>query len=137
MIATEEYIDENPWEGLRFGALDPASSGEFHGAVWENHTYDVTIGPHKTAMARDGALRFEADGGVVVRKYEVLAAKVSFSMRSEKAAQVTSAEFGSVELELKIDGKLINKLKVQDGRVGFDVPAGEHEIELVKQGAGN
>jgi hypothetical protein len=38
LIATEEYIDENPWEGLRFGALNPASSGEFHGAVWENHT---------------------------------------------------------------------------------------------------
>ncbi len=58
-------------------------------------------------------------------------------MRSEKAAQVTSAEFGSGELELKIDGKIVNKLKVQEGRVGFDVPAGEHEIELVKQGAGN
>jgi len=133
LIATEEYIDENPWEGLRFGALNPASSGEFRGAVWENHTYDVTIGPHKTAMARDGALRFEADAGVVVRRYEVQAAKASFAMRSEKPAQVTSADFGSGELELKIDGKIVNKLKVQEGRVSFDVPAGQHEIELVKQ----
>jgi hypothetical protein len=85
---------------------------------------------------RDGVLRVQADAGVVVRRYEVLAAKVSFAMRSEKPVRVASAEFGSGELELKIDGKTVNKLRVQDGRVDFDVPAGEHEIELVKQGDG-
>ena len=136
LIATEEYIDENPWEGLRFGVVNPSGSGEFRGAIWENHTYDVTIGAGRTSLVRDGVLRIEADAGVVVRKYQVLPDKLSFAIRSEKPVRITSAEFGSGELELKIDGKMVNKLKVQEGRVGFDVPAGEREIELVRQGDG-
>ncbi len=29
LLALEQYVDVNPWEGLRFGALNPASDGEF------------------------------------------------------------------------------------------------------------
>lgn len=92
----------------------------------------MTIGPNRTALARDGVLRIEADAGVVVRKYEALPEKLSFAIRSEKPVRITSAEFGSGELELKIDGKAAGKLKVQASRVGIDLPTGEHEIELVK-----
>ncbi len=34
-IALDQYADVNPWEGLRFGALSPASSGEFRGVAGE------------------------------------------------------------------------------------------------------
>ena len=126
LIATEEYIDENPWEGLRFGVVNPAASGEFRGSIWDNHTYDVTIGPNRTALARDGVLRLEADAGVVIRKYDVSPQKLSFAIRSEKPVRITSAEFASGDLELTIDGKSAGKLKAAASRVGFDVPAGEH-----------
>ena len=61
LVAIEQYIDENPWEGLRFGALDPPADGEFYGALWANRRYDVAIGPHGTALRMDGKPRFEAD----------------------------------------------------------------------------
>jgi len=34
LVALEQYADENPWDGLRFGALNPASDGEFRGVTW-------------------------------------------------------------------------------------------------------
>src|SRR5262249_13773320 len=40
LMGMEEYIDENPWEGLRFGALNPPSDGTFHGVQWDGHSYD-------------------------------------------------------------------------------------------------
>ena len=33
-MGLEQYIDMNPWEGLRFGAFNPPSSGELTGIAW-------------------------------------------------------------------------------------------------------
>jgi hypothetical protein len=130
LIATEEYIDENPWDGLRFAILSPPSAGEFRGAMWEGHTYDITVGPQRTALFRDGHSRFEADAGVVVRKYQAESSRLSFSLTSERATRVTTTEFASGDFDLKIDGKTAGTLSVREGRISFEVPAGEHSIEL-------
>jgi hypothetical protein len=132
LIPLEQYIDVNPWEGLRFGALDPMAKGSFPGEVWENHAYDVTIGPHQTALARDGKLRFEADAGVVVRDYQASASRLTFSLKAPRPVVVVTREFASGELNLKIDGKAGGNIGVQQGRASFQVPAGEHNVELAK-----
>ncbi len=132
LIPLEQYIDVNPWEGLRFGALDPPSTGEFHRAVWRKNNYDVTVGPNRTALARDGQLRFEADAGVVVRNYETSESKLAFTMNSKRSVHVGSLEFESGDLNLKIDGKAAGVVHVQRGRASFDLPAGEHRVELAR-----
>lgn len=132
LIAMEEYIDENPWEGLRFGIQSPPAEGEFRGAIWEGHRYDITVGPHRTALVRDGHLRFEANAGVVVRTYQTEIDRLSFSLTCERGARVTLAEFSSGEFLVKIDGKAAEKLSVTGGRLSFEVLAGEHRVELRK-----
>jgi hypothetical protein len=130
LTAVEQYIDMNPWEGLRFGSLSPAASGEFRGARWENHSYDVTIGPEKTTLTRDGALRFEANAGVVVREYQATAHQVSFACASARPIRVASAEFEAGELALKVNGKFVKKVTISGGRATFDLPSGQHRVEL-------
>jgi len=132
LVGLEQYIDMNPWEGLRFGALNPSSSGEFHGSSWGGRLYDVTIGREKTTMARDGQSRFEATGGVVVRQYQVDARGLSFTIKCEKVARVTTAEFDAGEFTLRTDGKPTGEISIRQGRGSFDVPAGEHRVELLK-----
>jgi hypothetical protein len=132
LVALEQYIDENPWEGLRFGALNAPSSGEFRGSNWGGHTYDVTVGPAKTALTRDGKIRFQATGGVVVRQYQAEPTRLSFTLNSEKGSRVTMAEFDSGEFTLRIDGETVGTARVRQGRSTFDVPAGEHLVELHK-----
>jgi hypothetical protein len=133
LIALEQYIDQNPWEGLRFGASDPRSQGEFRRAIWGDHTYDVTIGPGKTALKRDGRARFQANGAVVVRHYELKPAGLSFVLSGERPVQVTTSEFDSGEARLRIDGKAAGKVSVTRGSGRFDVPGGEHSVELSKE----
>ena len=134
LVALEQYIDMNPWEGLRFGALSPASSGEFRGSIWGGHTYDVAIGPQRTALSRDGKIRFEATAGVVVQKYQPEGPHLSFTLKGKRSVRVTTAEFDSGELNLKLDGKAAAKVRVSQGHASFDVPAGEHTIELTEEG---
>src|SRR5262249_48895305 len=104
LVALEQYIDKNPWEGLRFGALSPRATGEFRGSTWGGHAYDVTIGPARTALTRDGSILFEADAGVVVRQYQAGPSALSFRLKSDKKARLKTSEFDSGEFSLKIDG---------------------------------
>jgi hypothetical protein len=132
LVGLEQYIDKNPWEGLRFGALNPPSSGELTGVAWDGHRYDVVIGPEKTALKRDGSVRFEAAGGIVVRRYQAAGSHLSFSIKGDRAIRITSSEFDSGELSLKIDKKPARKVHVHQGHVIFEVPAGEHMVEVSK-----
>ncbi len=132
LAGLNQYIDENPWDGLRFGALAPPSSGEFRAGKWGGHGYQVAIGPEKTAMARDGKPRFQASSGVVVRQYHVESSRLSFVLNSEKGSRVTTMEFDSGNLSLRIDGNSSGKINVQDGRVVLDLPPGEHAVELFR-----
>jgi hypothetical protein len=132
LAGLNQYLDENPWDGLRFGALTPPSSGEFRAGNWGGHDYQVTIGPEKTVMTRDGRIRLEATGGVVVRQYHVEPSRLSFTLNTEKSTRVATAEFDSGYLRLRIDGKALGKISVQDGRAMLDIPPGEHAVELLE-----
>lgn len=130
LIPLEQMIDENPWDGLRFGALNPTGESHFRGATWQGHNYDVTIGPDKTELRRDGTVRFRADAGVVVRSYVVSSSRISLKVNSERDFQATAAEFASGILDLSVDGRLVRKLTVTHGTVSFSIPRGEHKVEL-------
>ena len=133
LVALEQYIDQNPWEGLRFGTSDPPAAGEFRGAIWANHIYDIAIGPQRTALKRDGRIRFEANGAVVARQYEPKPSGLSFILKGERPVQITTAEFDSGEVSLRIDGRAAGKVGIARGLGRFDVPSGEHIVELVKE----
>jgi hypothetical protein len=132
LVALEQYIDKNPWEGLRFGALSPSSSGEFRGSTWDGHIYDVAFGPERTALYRDGAISFEANAGVVVRQYQAGPSGLSFKVKNDRLARLTTSEFASGEFSLKIDGKATGRIIVRQGRGSFEIPPGEHSVELGK-----
>jgi hypothetical protein len=125
-----QYIDENPWDGLRFGAYAPSSNGDFHDKNWGGHDYQVGIGPEKTMVTRDGKTFFQATGGVVVRRYQVEPSRVSFTIHSKKGSRISLAEFEAGDVNLKVDGKPSGAVSVQAQQILLDVPAGEHTLEL-------
>jgi hypothetical protein len=76
---------------------------------------------------RDGKLSLEADRAVVVRQYRPR----TFTIKNVGPARVTTAEFDSGSFELKVDGKPVGAIAIQQGRATFVLAAGEHAIELV------
>lgn len=132
LVSLEQYINSNPWDNLRFGALDPPERGEFRRVEYDGQVYSVSIGPDITQLVRDGVTRFQASSGVVVRDYTVKPTQVSFTIHAGKETQVTTEEFPAGSLVLKIDGKQEGRIAVQNGKASFSVPAGEHTVGLQK-----
>ena len=121
-------MDETPWDGLRFGALNPRTSGELSNYSWNNHRYNISIGPDRTAVERDSIVRFVANAAVVVRNYKSGSNSFSFTVKTSRLTKVTTRELASGALPLKIDNQPSRSVVVRDGNVVFAVPAGEHRV---------
>jgi hypothetical protein len=130
----EQFINQNPWDGLRFGALQPSESGTLHNVYWDNHRYDIEVGPQLTSVTRDGELRFSADAGVVVRDYKPESNSFSFALKTLQPVRVTTREYSSGTLSLKVDNLPVQTLTVQHGAVTFAVAAGSHRIVQARVG---
>lgn len=132
LMGIEQYIDENPWDGLRFGALNPLTTGEIHNVRWGNHLYDVAIGPARTQLTRDRTLRFKAEAGVVVRNYKVGDGSLSFGVDTERPVRVTTMEFNSGVLGVRMDGKTVGQVSIHNQSTTVKIPAGRHVVEFLK-----
>ena len=130
LLGIEQYMDANPWDVLRFGALSPSAEGRLYRATWQDHTYDVAVGPGKTEVARDGKVRLQADAGIVVRSYEKSSSRVSMRLKSERDLHLTISEFDVGPVKVVIDGNNVRQVKVIEGSASFGVSRGEHVVEL-------
>ena len=128
LIPLEQYMDETPWDGLRFGALNPHSAGELSNYSWNHHNYNIAIGPERTAVQVDGVTRFQANAGVVLRNYELGPKRLSFTVTTPRPTKITTREPASGALSLNIDGHPPKSVVPQGGNVTFAIPAGEHHI---------
>jgi len=128
LIPIEQYLDDTPWDGLRFGALNPPGNGELSNVRFNGHRYDIAIGPDHLAVKRDGEVRLEATAGIVVRNYSIDADRFTFTVKATKPVSLTTRERASGTLSLKIDEESAQTMTVHEGNVAFQVPAGEHRI---------
>jgi hypothetical protein len=111
---------------------EPSSEGTFRNSAWENHSYEVRIGPRITAFAPDGKNRFQADAGVVVRNYEVAPSLLTFTIDSPGRVTITTEEFEFGELNLRIDARTEGLVNVKNGGATFQLPPGQHAVEVTR-----
>lgn len=133
LIALEQYIDMNPWDGLRFGALDPPENGDFRSAIWQRHVFDVAVGPGRTLLTRDGSLVFQADAGIVVRNYDPQPSQLSFSLHASKQVHITAQAPQSGAFRFTLDQQPMGTVQSDHGKLSFVVPEGRHNVLLVSQ----
>jgi neutral trehalase len=71
LIGIEEFLDVNPWDGLRIGA--PAALGRtmLRRLRARGHEWAITLAPDGTRVEMDGDLLFESDRPIVARQVEV------------------------------------------------------------------
>jgi hypothetical protein len=133
LIPMEQFVNENPWDGLRFGALNPPEASTLRHASWGDHLYEIEEGPNVTSVKRDGVLRFHADAGVVVRNYLANEISVSFDLRALRLVHVaTTSELDSGIALVTIDGKPAGVFAAPKGSISFTVPAGSHHIVVAR-----
>jgi hypothetical protein len=131
LIPLEQFMDETPWDGLRFGALNPSSESVLSNYAWAGHRYRVTIGPNRTAVERDGKLQIEADAGVVFRNFKSETGSLSFTIDTVRPASVTIREFSSAPVSASIDNVAAKPSSIKSGATVVTIPAGKHSFSGV------
>jgi hypothetical protein len=126
LIPLEQFIDKTPWDGLRFGGLNPPREAALSNYKWDGHRYGVTIGPNRTAIERDGKLQIEADAGAVFRNFEAEAGSLSFSINTVRQTHVIIRLFTSRPTSITIDKSSANPVATRDGATIVTIPAGQH-----------
>lgn len=128
LIPLEQFMDETPWDGLRFGALNPPSESILSNYDWDGSRYTITIGPERTAIERDGKLRIEANAGVVIRNYRSGIGSLSFNIDSVRSADITIHESEARTIAITVDGHAAKSVVAEAGAAIVTIPAGKHSF---------
>jgi hypothetical protein len=88
LIAIEELIDANPWQGLRFGNLDPVEEGGIERYPVSGALYDVKLSSGGLQVKRDGKALFATDVPVEIRQVVFDAGHVSGEIRAPRSGKI-------------------------------------------------
>ncbi len=99
LIAVEQFIDANPWHGLRFGNLNAAEPGSLERYHVAGARYDVALAPDSMEVRRDGKPLFAADAPLEIRQVRFENGRVSGEVRALRATKlrVGSAQARMIE----------------------------------------
>lgn len=125
LIPLEQFIDVTPWDGLRFGALNPPAEGALSNYEWNHHRYNITIGPDHTSIERDGKPWIEANAGVVFRNVNWGTGTLSFKVDTIKATNVTIHGTAS---KMMVDDRAAKSVVAKDGFTIVTIPTGQHDF---------
>jgi putative isomerase len=101
LIAVEEYIDANPWHGLRFGTLEPVEEGSIKRYPVQNSLYDVALSSKGMEVKRDGRMLFSTDASVEIRHVQFQNGAVTGEIRSRQGGTI---RIGSGSAEAIVPG---------------------------------
>ncbi len=126
LIGVEEYIDITPWDGFRFGMIDPARRGRLSRISIQGRHYDLGVSRKKMTLFEEGTKILEANGGAVFRHFFYSENEISFDFKSLKTRKVDIHFLAKGKYQLLIDG--LDKGVFDGKRIKLKIPDGEHTV---------
>jgi hypothetical protein len=83
LIAVEELVDINPWQGLRFGNLEPVAEAGIKRYPVSGSLYDVSLSSDALEVRKDGRLLFAANAPVEIRRVKFIGDHVEYEIRTK------------------------------------------------------
>ncbi len=126
LVALEEYIDFTPWEGFRFGMINPEDDGRLSRVAIQGRTYDVEVDSNEVLLREEGKDIFAVNGGAVMRHFLYSENEVSFEIKSAERRKVEIQFLTKGRYQLLIDNQLKSLFKGRSHK--FVVPEGNHTV---------
>jgi len=126
LMALEEYIDFTPWEGFRFGMINPEDDGVLSRVGIQGRHYDVEVDTGEILLREEGREIFAADGGAVIRHFLYTENEVSFEIKSTEKRRIKIHFLKKGKYQLLLDNQLKPLFKGRSYK--FDVPEGDHSV---------
>ncbi|MDW7760948.1 MAG: trehalase family glycosidase [Acidobacteriota bacterium] len=129
LMAIEEYLDFTPWEGFRFGILEPQKTGRLTRIAVQGRHYQVDVSRSRTLLREEGREILNANGPAVFRRFLYDEREVSFSVKSLSDIRIRLSLPGRGKYQILVDG---SELEIFRGRsVRFRVPRGDHAVDIL------
>jgi hypothetical protein len=129
LIALEEYLDVTPWDGFRFGQLNPEKKGVLKRLAVLGRHYEVEISSSRTKLMEENRELLRADGPAIFRQFLFSEREISFEVKSLKKRKITIYPGSRKKGQIFIDGKESGQF---EGRsIELIVPEGEHRVVII------
>jgi len=129
LIAVEEFLDFTPWEGFRFGAINPEKKGKLSRIAIQGRQYDVEVSSGKIRLWEEGKEIVRTNGSAVFRRFLYSKNAVSFEIKCLGPREVKIRFLAKGEYELILDNKVRRLFKGNSFKM--EVPEGEHTVLIL------
>ena len=129
LIAVEEYLDFTPWEGFRFGMLEPEKKGNLSRISIQERHYDIKISSGEISLKEEGKEIIKVNGGAVFRHFLYSENEVSFEIKALKLREIKVRFLVDGKYQLSVDDQA--KRIFKGDSVKFKVPDGEHNVSIL------
>lgn len=129
LVGIEEYLDFTPWEGFRFGMINPSEKGKLSRISIQGRHYETRVSSSDIKLKEEGDLVLKCNGGAVFRHFLYSEEEVSFEIRSLETRKLQVRFLTKGEYQLFIDGQAAEIFKGK--RKKFKVPPGEHTVTIL------
>jgi hypothetical protein len=126
LIALEEYLDFSPWDGFRFGMLEPEKKGKLSRLSIQGRHYQVEVSSSKIKLTEEENEIVRSNGGAVFRHFLYSESEVSFELKALEPRKIKINFLKYGKYQFLLDNKI--KRVFVDDSFGFEVPEGEHTV---------
>lgn len=126
LIALEEYLDFTPWEGFRFGMLEPERKGSLSRLAIQGRHYKVYVARSKVILKEEEREILRTNGGAVFRRLLFSESEFSFEVKTLKKRRIIINFLKKGKYELWIDGQLKKIFKGKSHKI--EIPEGDHTV---------
>lgn len=129
LIALEEYLDFTPWDGFRFGIINPEKKGKLSRLFIQGRNYDVEVSSSKIKLFEEGREIVKANGGAVFRHFLYSESEISFDIKTLNPREVEIQLLKKGKYQLLIDNQV---KKVFRGKsLEVKIPEGDHSVTIL------
>lgn len=129
LMAVEEYLEVSPWDGLRFGQLQPRKNGYLRRLDVLGRHYEVEISPDRIKLIEEKKELIKTDGPAVFRHFLYSDREISFEIKSLKKIKIDISLGRERRGQLIINGKEAGQFR--GNRIRTQVPAGEYQVVII------
>ena len=126
LIGLEEYLDITPWEGFRFGMIEPDKQGTLNRLSIQGRHYDVSVSRKKLRLLEEGDEILEADGGAVFRHFIYNENEVSFEVKSLDKRKIRIKFLTKGTYQFLLDN--VERETFRGNSVKIKIPEGDHSV---------
>ncbi len=126
LIALEEFLDVTPWEGFRFGMINPEKKGRLSRIAVQGRHYDIEANKSSIKLWEEGKEIINCNGSAVFRNFLYSKNEVYFEIKTLEPREVRVRFLTKGKYELILDDRVQSLFEGNSTKIR--IPEGEHTV---------